>query len=63
MVDLADATLYRTSKAEESLLWRGWAEYRLGDTNAAAQDFRRALEINPNYQDALYALGFLGAGT
>jgi len=63
VLTLANATLERTSKAEESLLWRGWVEYRLGDTNAAVQDFRRALEINPNYQDALYALGFLGVGT
>jgi tetratricopeptide (TPR) repeat protein len=60
---LANATLERTSKAEESLLWRGWAEYRLGDANAAVQDFRRALGINPNYLDARYALDFLGAGT
>ncbi len=60
LIALADATLYRTSKAEESLLWRGWARYRLGDLNAAIEDFRSALDINPNYLDAQYALDFVG---
>ncbi len=61
IIDLADATLYRTSKAEESMLWRGWARYRLGQTAAAIEDFRAALVINPNYFDAQYALEFVGA--
>jgi tetratricopeptide (TPR) repeat protein len=59
--DLAEVTLYRTYKAEESLLWRGWASYRLGDLNAAIGDFREALQYNPNYLDAQYALDFVGA--
>ena len=61
VVDLAEATLFRTYKAEESLLWRGWANFRLGDTNSAIVDWREALEYNPNYQDALYALDFVGS--
>jgi hypothetical protein len=61
VIDLADATLYRTAKAEESLLWRGWARYRLGDTAVAIEDFRSALAINPNYLDAQYALEFVGS--
>jgi hypothetical protein len=61
VIDLADATLYRTSKAEESLLWRGWARYRMGDVFGAIEDFRAALVINPNYLDAQYALEFVGA--
>ncbi len=61
IVDLADATLYRTSKAEESMLWRGWARYRLGQSTAAVEDFRAALAINPNYLDAQYALEFIGS--
>jgi tetratricopeptide (TPR) repeat protein len=60
VIELADATLKRTAKAEESLLWRGWAKYRLGDVNSALADFRAALAVNPNYEDAQYALEFLG---
>ena len=63
VVELANATLQRTAKAEESLLWRGWARYRLGEVNNAVEDFRAALAVNPNYEDALYALEFLGFGS
>jgi hypothetical protein len=62
VIDLANATLKRTNKAEESMLWRGWARYRLNDAQGAIEDFRDALEVNPNYQDALYALDYVGAG-
>lgn len=63
MIDLADATLFRTQKAEESLLWRGWARYRLGKPGEALQDFQAALAINPNYLDAQYAVDYvLGGG-
>lgn len=62
VIDLAEATLRRTPKSEEALLWRGWARYRLGDLNGAVADFRAALEVNPNYLDAQYALDFLGVG-
>lgn len=62
VIELADATLFRTYKAEESLLWRGWAHYREGNNPAARRDFLSALEINPNYLDAQYALEFLNNG-
>lgn len=62
VIDLANATLYRTSKAEESLLWRGWARYRQGDIAGAEQDFLGALGVNPNYLDAQYALEFIREG-
>ncbi len=61
VIDLAEATLFRTYKAEESLLWRGWANFRLGDLNSAVADWREALEYNPNYQDAKYALDYVGS--
>ncbi len=62
VIDLATATLYRTSKSEEARLWRGWARYRLGDLGGALEDFQAALEINPNYLDAQYALDYLRTG-
>jgi tetratricopeptide (TPR) repeat protein len=63
LIELADATLFRTQKAEESLLWRGWARYRLGQVGPALEDFRQALQVNPNYLDAQYAVDYvLGAG-
>lgn len=61
VIGLADATLFRTYKAEESLLWRGWARYRLGDVLGAIEDFRAALAVNPAYADALYALEYVGS--
>ena len=61
VIALAEATLQRTAKAEEALLWRGWAYYRLGDVGAAIEDFRAALRVNKNYLDAHYALEYLGA--
>lgn len=57
--DLATATLYRTSKSEEARLWRGWARYRMGDPGGALEDFQAALEVNPNYLDAQYALDYV----
>jgi len=60
LLDLTNATLDLTTNAEESLLWRGWARVMLNDTSGAVEDFRAALEVNPGYQDALYALEYLG---
>lgn len=50
-----------TRNSEEALLWRGWGLYRQGDAQGAIADFRAALEANPNYTDAQYALEFVGA--
>lgn len=61
LIELAEYTLFRTEKAEESHLWRGWARYRLGDRFGAIEDFREALAVNPTYGDALYALEFVGS--
>jgi tetratricopeptide (TPR) repeat protein len=56
---LADYALQRTPNSEESLLWRGWGKYRAGETSEAMQDFQTALEMNPFYQDAQYALDYV----
>jgi hypothetical protein len=56
---LADYALQRTPNSEESLLWRGWGKYRSGQSSAAIVDFQAALEKNPLYQDAQYALDFV----
>ena len=62
VVNLATATLYRTSKSEEAMLWRAWARYRLGDQGGALEDLAAALEVNPNYLDAQYALDYIRGG-
>jgi tetratricopeptide (TPR) repeat protein len=61
LLALTEYALQRTPNAEEALLWHGWALYRKGDTNQAAQEFRKALEANPYSLDASYALDFIGA--
>lgn len=58
---LTDYALQRTEMSEETWLWRGWALYRSGDTNKAVESWRKALSIRPGYEDALYALSFVGA--
>jgi hypothetical protein len=47
--------------SEETWLWHGWALYRQGNTNGAVEDWRKALAVRPGYEDALYALNFVGA--
>ncbi len=61
LLALTDYALQRTQMSEETWLWHGWALYRKGDTTGAIENWRRALTVNPNYQDALYALNFVGS--
>ncbi len=61
LLALTDYALQRTDMSEETWLWHGWALYRKGDTNGAVENWRRALSVHPDYQDALYALSFVGA--
>lgn len=63
VIDLATTTLTKTiSKPtlEESLLWRGRAYYMIGDTNAAVEDYRAALQIHTDWYPAVQALQELG---
>jgi hypothetical protein len=58
---LTDYALQRTEMSEETWLWHGWGLYRQGDTAGAIEDWRKALSIRPGYEDALYALNYVGA--
>jgi len=61
LLALTDYALQRTEMSEESWLWHGWALYRNGDLNGAIKDWRKALSARPGYEDALYALNFVGS--
>lgn len=60
VIELTETTLARTPNSEEALLWHGWANYQLGDVQAASLDFQAAYALNPSYHDAHYALEYLG---
>jgi tetratricopeptide (TPR) repeat protein len=47
--------------AEEALLWHGWGLWKQGDIEGAVADWRKALQVHPGYDDAIYALQFVGA--
>jgi tetratricopeptide (TPR) repeat protein len=59
LFSLTKYALERTDQSEEAHLWHGWALYRMDDTAGAIEQFRKSLEVNPNYQDAVYALEFV----
>lgn len=61
LIALTEFALKITPNSEEAWLWHGWAMYRSNDVNQAIADFERALEENPTYQDAQYALDFARA--
>jgi tetratricopeptide (TPR) repeat protein len=61
VIDLADAALRRAPQLEESLIWRGWARFSLGDRLGAVADFREALAQNPRSTEARAALESIGA--
>ena len=60
LLSLTDYALQRTDMSEETWLWHGWALYRKGDTKGAVENWRKALSVHPGYEDALYALTFVG---
>ena len=61
LLALTTYALERTDMSEEAWLWNGWALYRNGDTQKAIDSWRKALKVHPGYQDALYALQFVGS--
>jgi tetratricopeptide (TPR) repeat protein len=58
LLALAEYALQRTPNSEEAMLWRGWGRYRDGDTLGAREDWENALQANPNFFDAQYALDY-----
>ena len=63
VINLANTTLNETiaePTLEESLLWRGRAFYMLGNTQAAIEDYRAALEVHTGWPPAVQALQDLG---
>jgi tetratricopeptide (TPR) repeat protein len=59
LLALTEYALQRTPNSEEALLWRGWGRYRSSDKTGALEDFNAALEANPYYLDAQYAINFV----
>ncbi len=60
LLALTEYALQRTNMSEETWLWHGWALYRNGDGKGAVENWRKALSIRPGYEDAIYALTFVG---
>ena len=63
VINLATTTLKDTIASpdlEESLLWRGRANYMAGQTDLAVKDYRAALKIHPAWDPATQALQDLG---
>ena len=62
VIDLGNATLSWLGKAdlEETLYWMGLARQATGDMDKAIQNFKRAAELNPNYDLPRQALAQLG---
>ena len=59
VVALANTTLNETiaePTLEESLYWRGLAQYALGDRQAAVADLQEAVRLNPNFQPGIEKL-------
>jgi tetratricopeptide (TPR) repeat protein len=45
--------------SEEAWLWKGWALYRKDDAKGAIAAWNKALEVQPDYCDAQYALNLV----
>ncbi|CAG0982645.1 hypothetical protein ANAEL_01837 [Anaerolineales bacterium] len=66
VIELANTTLNETiadPTLEESLYWRGLAEYALGNTEGAIADLREAVRLNPNFEPGVTQLQEWGVST
>ncbi len=60
LIALTNHALKQVSRtSEEAMLWRGWAEFRLGNSDTALGYFRAALNVRPDYEDALWAIDYI----
>lgn len=59
LMALADYGLRMSPTSEETMLWKAWGFYRQGKKDDALKLLEKALEINPRYEDAKYAIGFI----
>ena len=60
LMELLEYALQVTPNSEEALIWKGWAEYRLGNNQSAVDAFVEAYKNNNKSTDVLYALDYLG---
>ncbi len=66
VIELANTTLNETMAdptLEESLYWRGLAEYALGNTESAIADLQEAVRLNPNFEPGITKLQEWGVHT
>lgn len=59
LMTLVNYALDRTPNSEEALLWKGWGLYRTGNKQEAMDSFLAALEAQPGYEDAIYAINYV----
>ncbi len=59
LLALSEYALKITPNSEEDLTWHGWALYRQGKRTEALKDFEQALQFNPGYLQAQYAIDFV----
>jgi hypothetical protein len=62
VINLATQTLDAMSEPilEESFYWRGMARLAMGDQEGAIEDFKKSVEVHPEFQPGLDQLGLLG---
>lgn len=61
VINLANTTLWAAAREvmEESYYWRGMAKEALGDIVGARSDYRKSVDMNPNFGVGIEALGRL----